>query len=269
MNNIRIVLLFLILSALVIFSQGCRLIQENSTDEAFTSSVKSKVYSVSFEPSELTHLQTIIISGIDATEATASISPTNQMKLSVKALSDTEQGLNDFFEHVQAEDDGVTLKIKLFSNMSHMCHYQQVGGFINVKGICAKDLKIELPQTSPIRVILNDIRGNKYVVKIQNGRIVQELYAGDTLEELLNILRQTGFSSDQLKVLELHLKYHSGRIFSVRDAEQVINSIFFSERFKVARLLSGRIIDRENLDHLEKFFPFTAEWQEIREYLSQ
>ncbi|MBI2646158.1 MAG: hypothetical protein HYW85_03880 [Deltaproteobacteria bacterium] len=135
MNNIKIVLLFLFLSALIIFSQGCRLTQEKSTEESLSSTVKSKVYSVSFEPSELEHLQTIIISGIDATEATASISPTNQMKLSVKALSDTEQGLNDFFDHVQAEDDGVTLKIKLFSNMSHICHYEQFGSFIEVKGI--------------------------------------------------------------------------------------------------------------------------------------
>ncbi len=265
LNNIKIVLLFLILSALIIFTQGCQITQGRTSSE---SSTKSKIYNVAFEPSELTHLQTIVISGIDVKEAQASISSTAQLKLSIKVLSDTEQGLNDFFEHIQAQDNGYTLKINLFNNMVHYCHYEQVGSFIDVTGICVKDLKIELPQTSHVQVILSDIRDNKYTFKVQNGQILQERYCGETPEELISILKPMTFSDDQLPILATYIRHHpTGRIFYVREVEQILNSIF-SERFTVARMLSERVIDPDNVPQLERFF-FITEWQQIRDYLSQ
>ena len=249
MKRIKFVFLFLFLSGLLIFSQGCHLM--SFQDETEESPVKSKIYSVNFSSFEIHLLKTIEISGIEVQEASASLSTTDQLQLSVKILSSDEEKLEKFLEYVQVKNQGDTLNISLFNTE---------------KDLSAKDLKIELPSSSSVKIILKD--SNSYVFKVHQGKILKERYSGESPQELISLLSSAKLPKDQLAILAMYLRHHPiGRLFQTDEVRQILEAIP-TERLIVAQMLSARVIDRENLGLLESSF-IPEEWQMIVKYLSQ
>ena len=259
--------IFLMLS---ILNQGCQITVGNHRHEkSLSENVYSQMYTLMLEPEEFATLDRIYISGHVIHDPLVTPSPLDQLSLQVTLYSSSPSGTQDFITRnitASPSQDRNSLNVS-WEGGNYFCRYYELNGRISVEGTCVGSLVIAIPQNARTKVILrNDFGTVSYTNR--DNHIIKRLFSGDTVEELLTMVERASFPNDKLELVKNFLSENEGRVFYVRDVARLLKEMTLAQD-ELPQLLSGRVIDTENVIELADDFIFSFEREEKLKLLAK